>query len=347
MEKKGLSAVVGTILIILLVIVAVGIIWAVVGGLFRGSADEISTGQFLIDLEIKSASLSGTEVSVGVKRNVGAGTLSGIKFVFSDGESTKTAEESTSMDELNQESFKFDIAALGIPDAYEVSIAPIFKSASGADVLGNIVDRAEFREATDAGEEPPGDGVCGDGVKEGDEECDDGCLEGIPNVCEETVDDGDGCSWQCTWEGGAPPETCGDDIINDPLEQCDGGAGCEENCLCGEYYIPFVPAQVDCDEQPMLENLWVSSIWPGDAPKYFDSDELPTDGNEGDYLRRYVKFVTGLEDGCLSIEKIEHVVEGEYDKTHIKLEIVGAMVGGGQAGGGDEFKIWSSNMCGA
>jgi cysteine-rich repeat protein len=41
--------------------------------------------------------------------------------------------------------------------------------------------------------------VCGNDIVESPEECDDGCLAGVPNVCE-PVDDGDGCSATCTTE---------------------------------------------------------------------------------------------------------------------------------------------------
>jgi cysteine-rich repeat protein len=41
--------------------------------------------------------------------------------------------------------------------------------------------------------------ACGNGTVESPETCDDGCLAGVPNVCE-PVDDGDGCSATCTTE---------------------------------------------------------------------------------------------------------------------------------------------------
>jgi len=61
------------------------------------------------------------------------------------------------------------------------------------------------------------EGICGNGVVEPGEVCDDGCLLGTPNVCEEGLDDGDGCSYLCTNEG-----VCGNGII-EPGEQCDDG----------------------------------------------------------------------------------------------------------------------------
>jgi cysteine-rich repeat protein len=62
--------------------------------------------------------------------------------------------------------------------------------------------------------------VCGDGVKEGSEQCDDGNLS-----------NGDGCSANCIVENAQ----CGDSILQDN-EECDDGAlatgdGCNANCL--------------------------------------------------------------------------------------------------------------------
>ena len=61
--------------------------------------------------------------------------------------------------------------------------------------------------------------VCGDGIVDGDEECDDGNTE-----------DGDGCDSSCMWES-----ECGNgDVEGD--EECDdgntdNGDGCDENCM--------------------------------------------------------------------------------------------------------------------
>ena len=42
-----------------------------------------------------------------------------------------------------------------------------------------------------------GNPSCGNGIIDPGEECDDGCIDGIPWCCEEGIDDGDGCDWLC------------------------------------------------------------------------------------------------------------------------------------------------------
>ncbi|MBU1239092.1 pre-peptidase C-terminal domain-containing protein [Myxococcota bacterium] len=68
--------------------------------------------------------------------------------------------------------------------------------------------------------------VCGNGVIEGSEQCDDG-----------NVDDGDGCSALCLTE----VDTCGDDVV-DAGEECDppDGTTCDDNCM-------FIVSD-ECDE---------------------------------------------------------------------------------------------------
>jgi cysteine-rich repeat protein len=93
-------------------------------------------------------------------------------------------------------------------------------------------------EECDDGNNVSGDGcsstcddepICGDGVKEGNEQCDDGCGG---DACTD-ADNGDGCSKSCKIE-----HRCGDGV-KDAGEECDDGDGingtgnsnCTVNCL--------------------------------------------------------------------------------------------------------------------
>lgn len=128
-------------------------------------------------------------------------------------------------------------------------------------------------DSTDSSETGP-DPVCGDGVVEGDEQCDDGntfdndacksdctpaiCGDGIIQVGVENCDDsnmldGDGCSAVCITEG------CGDAIVQGE-EQCDDGNGvtgddCTNLCTiaaCGDAILHEGVEQ--CDDGNLLDD---------------------------------------------------------------------------------------------
>ena len=76
-SNKGLSAIIATMMIILLVIVAVGIVWVVIRNIISEGTEEIELGKFTFDLSIKSAYVEGINVKVGARRNPGGGDLTG------------------------------------------------------------------------------------------------------------------------------------------------------------------------------------------------------------------------------------------------------------------------------
>src|SRR3989304_7922796 len=84
-SKKGLSDIVANLLVILLVLVAVGIVWAVVRNVIDRGAEDIELGQFTYDLNIESAYVSGTNIVVTVKRiDTGGTALVGVNFIFAN-----------------------------------------------------------------------------------------------------------------------------------------------------------------------------------------------------------------------------------------------------------------------
>lgn len=140
MKKRGLSTVVTTLIIILLVLVAIGIVWVVIRNIIEEGAEEISLGKFTIDLDIKNVNVQSDHVDVRVKRNPGKGDLSGIKFLISDGVKTKDFEMPTTMEELAEQTFTLDYSGI----VKEISIAPILKSSSGKDFVGSSIDKEIF-----------------------------------------------------------------------------------------------------------------------------------------------------------------------------------------------------------
>ena len=138
-----MSTVVTTLLIILLVLIAVGIVWVVVKNVIQGGSEQISLGKVTLDLEISQAqknALNNSELNLTVKRNTGEGEFVGIAFVIDDGENTEVIKKIASLEELGTQRFSLYLENIDVSKIKKISIAPIFKLESGKEVVGDIKD---------------------------------------------------------------------------------------------------------------------------------------------------------------------------------------------------------------
>ena len=101
-NKKGLSAIIGTLLIILLVIVAVGIIWVVIRGTLEGGVEDLDIGAKCLDSSIKvtAADCSGATCLVTVQRETGADAIDGIRAIVSDGSASEYFDREGNLEAL-------------------------------------------------------------------------------------------------------------------------------------------------------------------------------------------------------------------------------------------------------
>ena len=93
MKKRGLSTIIATLLIVLLILVATGIVWVAIKSIITKNAENISLGKFTVDLEIDSVKKTDVNVNIKVKRNPGEGELKGITFVVFDGQNNYVFEK--------------------------------------------------------------------------------------------------------------------------------------------------------------------------------------------------------------------------------------------------------------
>ena len=121
-NSKGLSTIVATLIIILLVLVSAGIIWVVVKNVIQGNAEQISLGKITLDLSIERIQFSGNDVAVTVKRNTGEGEFVGGSFVVEDGENSEVFTEYVSMNELEQRTFTFTLTKIDPNNIETISI---------------------------------------------------------------------------------------------------------------------------------------------------------------------------------------------------------------------------------
>lgn len=326
MDKRGLSAVVTTLIIILLVLVSTGIIWVVIRNLVTEGAEGIDLSKFTFDLTIKRAYVDGTDVLVSVRRSPGGGDMVGINFIFLNETDSIVIQKNISLDELDEKSFVFnstDVPGIGAGD--DVSVAPIYLSNSGRETMGDITDTEEIGGSPPAGEgEGEGEGPEGGG------DCASECVDPTP-YCVESA---------CV--------ECTDNVhcITEPLLVCSSAGSCVE-CVsdsdCETEWQVCNIGTTQC-EQDSPQNLgMISTVWPLSNIVYFDSPNLPTDSATAAEwnLDHYVSFNDSSEARCIDL--FELMISDGVD-SYIRLSGFGGTYP--QIGEGENYSVWKTNNCG-
>jgi len=83
-NKRGLSGVVVSLILVLLSIVAVGIVWAVVSNVMSDYSDKIEMGVSAVTLKVVSNEISeiDNKAIIKIKRGIGEGNVSGVSIMF-------------------------------------------------------------------------------------------------------------------------------------------------------------------------------------------------------------------------------------------------------------------------
>ena len=129
-NKKGLSTVVTTLIIILLVLVAVSIVWVVVRAFIESGVETIDYTAKCLQVDVRATAVTGTNpYDVTLKRGAGGEAIAGIRFVFLDaGTGSGMIDDAFNIQPLATETRTVDG---GISDAIKVEVTPYFIDANG------------------------------------------------------------------------------------------------------------------------------------------------------------------------------------------------------------------------
>jgi len=83
-NKKGLSLVITTLIIVLLVLVAIGIIWVVIRGVIEGGAEQVDVNTKCLDIDVRATAVDCTDgiCNVTLTRKSGGDEIGGVMLVF-------------------------------------------------------------------------------------------------------------------------------------------------------------------------------------------------------------------------------------------------------------------------
>ncbi len=291
MNKRGLSEVVTTLIIILLVLVAIGSVWVIVSNVLSKGSDSIELGKFTIDVNFLKASLNGSNALLTVKRTSGAGNLTGLKFIISDGFNSEDFDEATNLTELQEKTFIVNLSSLNPDNAKTVSVAPIYSSASGKETIGDVTDTYTFRAGS--GSFSGGTGNEGSGGN------DNGGNQNASGQCSPACVTGDTCvNGVCvspTCQPQNQSQTCGSRVCGSKINNCG------EAISCGTCSIQ----QVCNDNIGQCELITpisgkVDTVWPPGISIYFNSPDLPKNNIYSGYYARFLP--PSQETQCLQVE---------------------------------------------
>jgi hypothetical protein len=258
-NKRGVSAVVATVLIILITVAAVGIIWVAVIPLIR---DKVASSDICLsaDLSIDSSGgwtchdLDQNLTKIRVKRGSSDSEIVGVEFYFDKSGNTETFIRNLSIGKNGAKVYSF--SDIEIVD--EVKIAPIVKIGDTEEVC-SISSSIKIKTCKFAS---GGNGLEEDCIQ--DVDCDDGndCTSGEKRICNE------GVLGLC---GGGDEVVEGTSCLDEGV--CDGNGVCvvpecinDGDCDTNEYCwneicetIPIIPL-ADLSFWWKFEDSWEDSI---------------------------------------------------------------------------------------
>lgn len=314
--KEGLSSIIVTIIIIGLSLAAIVIVWTVIRGLLSQGVNVLGLGKFTIGLQIEGAHIAGNDLVVDVTRKAGEGNISAIIFVISNVTEKKTVSKNIALNQLETKSFSLNLSEINIVNITQVSIAPVFASATGASTIGDIIDTYKFQTGVSGTEGTPPDGTPpGENPPDGTG-CSPACTIS-PNIfcdsfslrCVECLQNSDcasqGQDYICNNEVCKSP-TCVFNGINPcgiwqcgvQYDNCGNPINCGlNNGNCPNPLNQFCSNGLCADIVPIRTGT-VEDVWPVGINMYFSSQNLYSETNfEGDYIT----FQGGTETGCLLI----------------------------------------------
>ena len=137
MKKRGLSGVVTNLILILLVLVAVAIVWGIVGEIIDKSSKEITITPLTEVLKIEQVKILESIMEVKVTRKSGKEEMDSLSFIINDGENSKTIL--VPINDFNVlETKRFYISSKNLGTIKEIIVTPMFGKQKGAEAKKTI-----------------------------------------------------------------------------------------------------------------------------------------------------------------------------------------------------------------
>ena len=130
MNKRGLSGIITTLLIIVVVFIAVGLVWVVIQNVLTTGTEGINLDKTTTNLNVQQVSILGDNVTIKVERGSQGGEIVKVRFVISnESGSSDTIEKEIQINKLEQKTILLENT--GIANVSSVIVVPIIKDGEG------------------------------------------------------------------------------------------------------------------------------------------------------------------------------------------------------------------------
>lgn len=158
-NKKGISAIIVTLLMIVLSLVAVGAVWVVINNVLSSGTSQIGSGTKCLDVDIKATTIKdttppavppaitawGTNYDLTLTRSAKGDAIGGVKIVISNGTSaSEVLDFGVALAPLETKKQALVLTTNPVANATKVEITPYFIDASGNQQLCQQTSTSEF-----------------------------------------------------------------------------------------------------------------------------------------------------------------------------------------------------------
>jgi hypothetical protein len=152
-NKKGLSTIVATLLIILLTLVAIGIIWIVIRGVVENSTQQLDINSKCLATEVVATKVTNSSpvanwqnYTVVINRRTGDDVIGGVKLVFTNagGSISVVRDMSGDLATLQSRQYYANITTSELSNPNKVSIVVYYLDDSGVQQLCQTASELKF-----------------------------------------------------------------------------------------------------------------------------------------------------------------------------------------------------------
>jgi flagellin-like protein len=147
-NKKGVSAIVATLIIVLLVIVAAGIIWVVIRNIVQSGAEQVEFGQKCLEVNLEYVSVAesadaecgedDTGYDVTLRRTAGGDEIAGVKISLLSSTESSELQDFGVIGELETKTAEICVE---VDDADKIEFTAYFEDSAGNPVYCQTNER--------------------------------------------------------------------------------------------------------------------------------------------------------------------------------------------------------------